>query len=619
MTAEQKAGESMKGSNQIGKLIAYERAKMGISVEKLCGGLCSRSFLARVESGERACEKVLADALLQRIGISADKFTYVMNPDEQEWLLLREQIVEAVESGDKEQASALIKQYKKITEGKSILHMQMLELAEVVLLWKNGSTESVLMDRLCAAWKMTMPETSIEQIDGELLTLTEFIISMMYYRILEDRACIKQAMSGYEMLLKHLEASVDEDDAVKLYTQIAYRMILFYLKMGDSGSALELVQKAVSFLQRMDRMFYIRQFLEVIEEYGAISEEERKGLHEICHSFKWLYKKYKVQEETWIWYIPFGMSEIELCGNLIRSRREALGMSQEELAEGICEPVTISRIECGRVTSKRQVFKRLLERLGTTGSAFETVEQVENPKLFELADKIGHLLRKSKGEEAGPMIEELAQEMKQDNPWAKQFLLHVRALSLYKQEKLDARQHIEMQKEALFLTMPELSWDKLQLWCFSRREVSIINAISYSCDEVGERGDISRMLETVKNSYEKKPLSLEYYTAGYELTVRNLGNLKGNMGEYEKAIDVVQEAIRLGLKAGRSNVICMTLYDVGWNMEQLWKDKKYTKEESLPYIKTSYAISRVLGRESAYKFCREHIMEVYGHVCHNMG
>ena len=46
------------------------------------------------------------------------------------------------------------------------------------------------------------------------------------------------------------------------------------------------------------------------------------------------------------------MKEIFL-GEVIRQRRIELGLTQEELCEGICEPITISRFEHGRQTPSR--------------------------------------------------------------------------------------------------------------------------------------------------------------------------------------------------------------------------------------------------------------------------
>ena len=51
-------------------------------------------------------------------------------------------------------------------------------------------------------------------------------------------------------------------------------------------------------------------------------------------------------------------------GDTIRELRRKAHLTQEELAEGICSPVSVSRIECGRQTPSRAVLDALLDRLG---------------------------------------------------------------------------------------------------------------------------------------------------------------------------------------------------------------------------------------------------------------
>jgi len=48
----------------------------------------------------------------------------------------------------------------------------------------------------------------------------------------------------------------------------------------------------------------------------------------------------------------------------MKQRRLELGLTQEELCEGICEPITISRMENGRQTPSRNRINALLQRLG---------------------------------------------------------------------------------------------------------------------------------------------------------------------------------------------------------------------------------------------------------------
>ena len=61
---------------------------------------------------------------------------------------------------------------------------------------------------------------------------------------------------------------------------------------------------------------------------------------------------------------------IYAVGEVIRRTRESLGMTQEELCEGICDVVTLSRIENGRNTPSRANFELLMERMGRSGKKY---------------------------------------------------------------------------------------------------------------------------------------------------------------------------------------------------------------------------------------------------------
>ena len=71
-------------------------------------------------------------------------------------------------------------------------------------------------------------------------------------------------------------------------------------------------------------------------------------------------------------------------------------MSQEELAEGICDPVTVSRIECGRSAPKRKTFVGLMQKVGLTGSEHETDMPMNQPELWKLETEIHRLLNQAR-------------------------------------------------------------------------------------------------------------------------------------------------------------------------------------------------------------------------------
>lgn len=602
--------------NSVGRLIWCERTRVGISAESLCRGICSRTFLHRLESGERRCEKIMSDALLQRVGVSVDKFIYIMNPEEQDWLLLQEKLIQAVDEADSERTSLLLQRYRMLTAKKCKLHQQFSGLCEVVLEWKNGSHTQEMLDKLQQVWQVTMGNIDMKNMAEFPLSLMECIIRMMHCRIQEDMGEWEEAVEGYRQLLDYLEARMDEEDRVKLYSQIAYRLVLYYLKKREWKAAADLAGRAVAVLKVRGRLFYMRKFLEVILLYGDTSEEEDIVYQEICDALKWLYTVYQVDEEEWVWNIHFGVTEMELCGDLVRARRKALGISQEKLSEGICDAVTISRIECGKVSPKVQILHKIMERLGMKEGCYEVINPIEEPEFFELANRISMLLSLSKGKDAEPLIAELERRAKRTNKFVEQYIENIKALALYVQDKITMQEHFDRQNAALHLTVPYSEKRGHGEWRFSRQEMSIVNAMSYSCEENGKMEEVLRLLYEIKKQYENKPFQLIHYMAGYELTIRNIGNLLGNKKEYEQAIAIAGQGISLGLKSGRGLMLTLLLYDCGWDMEQLWDTGKYTSKESLPYIKASAALNLLFYGQEQSEFFIQHLQKLYPNDMH---
>ena len=68
-------------------------------------------------------------------------------------------------------------------------------------------------------------------------------------------------------------------------------------------------------------------------------------------------------------------------GEYIKQRRLDLGLTQEQLCDGICEPMTLSRLENGKQTPSRNRINALLQRLGLPDDRYFALKYVR--KHFE--------------------------------------------------------------------------------------------------------------------------------------------------------------------------------------------------------------------------------------------
>ena len=69
---------------------------------------------------------------------------------------------------------------------------------------------------------------------------------------------------------------------------------------------------------------------------------------------------------------------------IIKYTRKSLGITQEELSESVCDPVTLSRYESGKIDPSDSKFLRLMEKMGEKGSTF--IFQLET-SLLEVEDE----------------------------------------------------------------------------------------------------------------------------------------------------------------------------------------------------------------------------------------
>lgn len=97
---------------------------------------------------------------------------------------------------------------------------------------------------------------------------------------------------------------------------------------------------------------------------------------------------------------------IYLFGPLIKQRREELGYSQEDLADGICSVPTLSRIENGERLPSKQHSEMLLQRLGYSDSIIINYVDEKTLKLHESKYSIRHEVMCGKLKQARSLIEQ---------------------------------------------------------------------------------------------------------------------------------------------------------------------------------------------------------------------
>ena len=75
-------------------------------------------------------------------------------------------------------------------------------------------------------------------------------------------------------------------------------------------------------------------------------------------------------------------------GEYIRQRRLDLGLTQEQVCAGICESVTLSRVENGKQTPSRNRINAILQRLGLPDDRYYALVTPEELEIEALKKEI---------------------------------------------------------------------------------------------------------------------------------------------------------------------------------------------------------------------------------------
>lgn len=145
---------------QFGDIIHDLRTSQKITQSKLCQGLCTKATLSKIENNTLIPETIIAETLLQRLGISENCFTFYSNHYETKLHELKERLIKI-----KNDKPIIIEQY--LNEADNILQTFPSPLYEQFFLFEKATYQQKLpehIDDLWATLHITLPDFQINRI-----------------------------------------------------------------------------------------------------------------------------------------------------------------------------------------------------------------------------------------------------------------------------------------------------------------------------------------------------------------------------------------------------------------------------------------------------------------------
>lgn len=195
---------------------------------------------------------------------------------------------------------------------------------------------------------------------------------------------------------------------------------------------------------------------------------------------------------------------------LIAQLRKQKGLSQEKLAEGICDRRTISYIETGKISPSKFVFERLMQRLGVDPRRYSSYIFSSAEMRFESArQEIEQLYREGKTDELEALLQSLESDKQlKSNIFVTQFIQKTRAWQLAGGMDWDNAGDSAlpgMLCEAIRLTLPAFDLDRIGENLYTLVEFDLIRMLGlwklYTGDHEKSLRIFRALEDTVKTGY----------------------------------------------------------------------------------------------------------------------
>ena len=284
-------------------------------------------------------------------------------------------------------------------------------------------------------------------------------------------------------------------------------------------------------------------------------------------------------------------------GPIIRNRRIELGLSQEDLADGICSVPTLSRIENGERMPTKNHFEMLMQRLGYSAMSLDFFTDKEEFLIHELKFKIRQAYVDKDLSLANQLLLQYRDLIGASSPINQQFfMLYYTLLNMSKytnQERIDALE------AALRLTCPSYSSSRLPC-VLSYEEIIILNGIAICYDAPETRNHTITILRTLRKYYDNHMINSEEALRTQPMVLYNLSKVLGSVGYFDECIEVCDQGIHLAKKTSRCSHLGKVLYNRAWALME--RNHAGDRDSAIHSIEQARSFFQIMGDSSGIKF-----------------
>lgn len=250
-------------------------------------------------------------------------------------------------------------------------------------------------------------------------------------------------------------------------------------------------------------------------------------------------------------------------GEYIKEKRERLGVTQDELCEGICSIATMSRIESGGRIPKSKVMIPLLQRLGLSDFIVDSMSTKEELECMELIAEMRSSYISGNMEVAKTAFAEVMPYYDDLPVNGKQFCRLFETRLKIDSGELQHNQALPIYEDIMRMTVPGYSVDRLPR-LMSFEEINVLNNIAIAYGKTGRIDTTINVYYAIKQFYDRHSTNIDNVLRTLPTIYYNLSKYLGLSGRYNECVKICEEGISYIKISGRYDNYSYILYNLAW-------------------------------------------------------
>lgn len=602
----------------MGRLIAGARNKKNISLEELSQGVMSVEDLNFIEKDDEYADKTTWDFLLGRFGISPLIYECYVEQEEYDLFKARKEMREIsnqimsntimgnenisssiMRCEDTAQLKLLADQLEKRSQKYAALLNNVKNITAAIhqIFLANMKGYVILAKQrgeLCKAdalklhmeseWKRIYSSDAVSWIQKPhkvLMAVYEQEMLFLLAQGYEENGEIKKAIQILTWLWQQRKKGGDPEENTRVLSFAAWKLAALEWNINRQEKAMEICQEAIdrsiqaeSFRGLLpllkQRLFFEKQLKWNQEEW----DEQEKTIGMIDELFA------EFQVNPYGLFVLTAFENARIADEIIRIRRKEQNLTQTKLSEGILEPESYSRFECGKRKLRWKKKKRLLERLGERGNKVSLLLESTDPDVVEEYQRIQDSSYREKYDLLKEKIYDLKGQLGKTSKINRQFILHMQNNIDVRFFQILERKQIKMKRQKeIKETASKFDTVSIQEHGWSRTEIAIIKNIANAYRDDKKVEIAISILRKAIESFDKETIGQESACLGKQLLWETLATYLGDVEKYEDAIFYAKKSMKKILESGSAKGISGELYEIAWNeRERKAKPEIYQKK-----------------------------------------